>query len=87
MSRVRCSPVAPAQPTDQPAPLTLVTGPEELLAERAVDEVKAQARRRELLRAHERLVLDSMSVDDAAAWLAKWQRWHATARRARCAGV
>ena len=40
MSRVRCSSVAPAQ-------LTLVTGPEEFLAERAVAEVKAAARERD----------------------------------------
>ncbi|EMD34676.1 hypothetical protein CERSUDRAFT_116864 [Gelatoporia subvermispora B] len=44
-----------------------------------------QARRREILRAHERLVLNSMSVDDAAEWLAKWQRWHETERKGRCA--
>ncbi|OCH84234.1 hypothetical protein OBBRIDRAFT_799259 [Obba rivulosa] len=44
-----------------------------------------QARKREFLRAHEHLVLNSMSVDDAAAWLAKWQRWHETERKGRCA--
>jgi len=40
MSRVRCLPVGPAQ-------LTLVTGPEEFLAERAVAEVRTAARKRD----------------------------------------
>ena len=43
------------------------------------------ARTREFLRPHEKIVLDNMSVDDAAEWLAKWQRWHETERKGRCA--
>ncbi|KAH9932222.1 uncharacterized protein B0H18DRAFT_1083322 [Fomitopsis serialis] len=40
---------------------------------------------REFLRPHEKIVLDNMSVDDAAEWLEKWQRWHETERKGRCA--
>jgi len=43
------------------------------------------ARKREILRPHEKIVLDNMSVDDAAEWLEKWQRWHETERKGRCA--
>lgn len=43
------------------------------------------ARTREFLRPHEKIVLDNMNVDDAAEWLAKWQRWHETERKGRCA--
>ncbi|OBZ77746.1 hypothetical protein A0H81_02609 [Grifola frondosa] len=43
-----------------------------------------QARKREFLRAHEKIVLNNMSVDDAADWLTKWRRWHETERKGRC---
>ncbi|KZT08037.1 uncharacterized protein LAESUDRAFT_724515 [Laetiporus sulphureus 93-53] len=43
------------------------------------------ARKREFLRPYEKIVLDNMSVDVAADWLAKWQRWHETERKGRCA--
>ncbi|PCH44728.1 hypothetical protein WOLCODRAFT_139190 [Wolfiporia cocos MD-104 SS10] len=43
------------------------------------------ARSREYLRPYEKIVLDNMSVDVAADWLGKWQRWHQTERKGRCA--
>lgn len=43
------------------------------------------ARKPEVIRPYEKIVLDNMSVDDAAEWLAKWQRWHETERKGRCA--
>lgn len=44
-----------------------------------------RARNQEVLRPYERVVLSTMSVEDAADWLARWQRWHDTERRHRCA--
>ncbi|GBE89091.1 hypothetical protein BKA93DRAFT_735272 [Sparassis latifolia] len=43
------------------------------------------AREREIVRADERLALESMSVDDAAEWLEKWRLWHVSERKGRCA--
>ena len=47
-------------------------------------ELWERARQREVLRAHERIVLDNMSVEGAANWLAKWRNWHETERKGRC---
>ncbi|KAL4246402.1 hypothetical protein ABKN59_009155 [Abortiporus biennis] len=44
-----------------------------------------RARKQELLRPYERIVLSNMTVDDAAEWLAKWRLWHETERKGRCA--
>ncbi|RDX54804.1 hypothetical protein OH76DRAFT_1552775 [Lentinus brumalis] len=47
-------------------------------------ELWERARRREYLRAHEKIVLNNMSVEGAADWLAKWRKWHDTERKGRC---
>ncbi|KAI0698068.1 hypothetical protein C8T65DRAFT_614443, partial [Cerioporus squamosus] len=47
-------------------------------------ELWERARRREYLRAHEKIVLNNMSVEGAADWLAKWRKWHETERKGRC---
>ncbi|CDO71201.1 hypothetical protein BN946_scf184845.g72 [Trametes cinnabarina] len=47
-------------------------------------ELWERARKREFLRAHEKIVLNNMSVEDAADWLAKWRTWHDTERKGRC---
>ncbi|KAI0336688.1 hypothetical protein GY45DRAFT_1376986 [Cubamyces sp. BRFM 1775] len=43
-----------------------------------------RARQREFLRAHEKIVLNNMTVEGAADWLAKWRKWHETERKGRC---
>ncbi|KAI0711434.1 hypothetical protein C8Q76DRAFT_652712, partial [Earliella scabrosa] len=43
-----------------------------------------RARKREFLRAHEKIVLNNMTVEGAADWLAKWRKWHETERKGRC---
>ncbi|KAI0938422.1 hypothetical protein AcW1_001842 [Taiwanofungus camphoratus] len=43
------------------------------------------AGKREFLRPHAKIVLDNMSVELAADWLAKWQSWHEGERKTRCA--
>nr|UBR88890.1 transcription factor bHLH7 [Ganoderma lucidum] len=43
-----------------------------------------RARKREVLRAHEKIVLNNMSVEGAADWLAKWRSWHESERKGRC---
>ncbi|KAH9941125.1 uncharacterized protein BXZ73DRAFT_42084 [Epithele typhae] len=48
------------------------------------NELWERARQREFLRAHERIVLDNMTVEGAADWLAKWRQWHETERNGRC---
>ncbi|KAI0371313.1 hypothetical protein BV20DRAFT_965501 [Pilatotrama ljubarskyi] len=47
-------------------------------------ELWERARQREFLRAHEKIVLNNMTVEGAADWLAKWRRWHETERKGRC---
>ncbi|KAI9062224.1 hypothetical protein FKP32DRAFT_1653359 [Trametes sanguinea] len=47
-------------------------------------ELWERARKREFLRAHEKIVLNNMTVEDAADWLAKWRKWHDTERKGRC---
>lgn len=41
--------------------------------------------RNQVLRPYEKIVLSNMSVEDGAEWLTKWQRWHDTERKHRCA--
>jgi hypothetical protein len=48
-------------------------------------ELWARARNQEVLRPYEKLVLANMSVEDAARWLARWQRFHNHERKDRCA--
>ncbi|KZT02946.1 uncharacterized protein LAESUDRAFT_762372 [Laetiporus sulphureus 93-53] len=43
------------------------------------------AHKREFLCPYEKIVLDNKSVDVAADWLTKRQRWHETERKGRCA--
>ncbi|KAI1797965.1 hypothetical protein LXA43DRAFT_420 [Ganoderma leucocontextum] len=43
-----------------------------------------RACKREVLRAHEKIVLNNMSVEGAADWLAKWRSWHESERKGRC---
>ncbi|KAI0674530.1 hypothetical protein C8Q78DRAFT_601273 [Trametes maxima] len=47
-------------------------------------ELWERARQREELRAHEKIVLNNMTVEGAADWLAKWRKWHDTERKGRC---
>ncbi|KAH9849565.1 hypothetical protein C2E23DRAFT_736813 [Lenzites betulinus] len=47
-------------------------------------ELWERARQREFLRAHEKIVLNNMTVEEAADWLAKWRTWHDTERKGRC---
>ncbi|KAI0634809.1 hypothetical protein C8Q77DRAFT_655496 [Trametes polyzona] len=47
-------------------------------------ELWGRARQREFLRAHEKIVLNNMTVEGAADWLAKWRKWHDTERKGRC---
>ncbi|PIL27736.1 transcription factor [Ganoderma sinense ZZ0214-1] len=47
-------------------------------------ELWERARKREVLRAHEKIVLNNMSVEGAADWLAKWRSWHESERKGRC---
>ncbi|KAL1943867.1 hypothetical protein VTO73DRAFT_3685 [Trametes versicolor] len=47
-------------------------------------ELWERARQREFLRAHEKIVLNNMTVEGAADWLAKWRQWHDTERKGRC---
>ena len=44
-----------------------------------------QARQRDVLRMHERVVLSTMNVDEAADLLEKWRLWRAAERKTRCA--
>ncbi|KAI0341355.1 hypothetical protein BDW22DRAFT_1358860 [Trametopsis cervina] len=48
-------------------------------------ELWTRAEKQEVLRPYERIVLSNMSVEDAAEWLAKWQRFHDHERKGRCA--
>lgn len=43
-----------------------------------------RARNRDILRPYEKLVLSTMSIEDAAEWLGKWQLWHDTELKGRC---
>ncbi|KAI0777175.1 hypothetical protein BD413DRAFT_638577 [Trametes elegans] len=47
-------------------------------------ELWERARQREFLRAHETIVLNNLTVEAAADWLAKWRQWHETERKGRC---
>ncbi|KAI0824819.1 hypothetical protein BC628DRAFT_1410620 [Trametes gibbosa] len=47
-------------------------------------ELWERARKREFLRAHEKIVLNNMTVEGAADWLARWRTWHDTSRKGRC---
>ncbi|TBU45161.1 hypothetical protein BD309DRAFT_1079551 [Dichomitus squalens] len=47
-------------------------------------ELWERARQREVLRAHEKIVLNNMSVEGAADWLSKWRSWHEFERKGRC---
>ncbi|THH30548.1 hypothetical protein EUX98_g3636 [Antrodiella citrinella] len=44
-----------------------------------------EARQRDVLRMHERVVLSTMSVDEAADLLEKWRLWREGERKSRCA--
>ncbi|KAI0747063.1 hypothetical protein C8Q80DRAFT_1271868 [Daedaleopsis nitida] len=48
------------------------------------NELWERARKREFLRAHEKIVLNNMTVEGAADWLSKWRKWHETERKGRC---
>ncbi|KAI0084767.1 hypothetical protein BDY19DRAFT_997497 [Irpex rosettiformis] len=50
------------------------------------NELWERARNQDVLRPYERLALENLSVEDAADWLAKWQRFHDHERKGgRCA--
>ena len=48
-------------------------------------ELWGRARQQQVLRPYEKIVLENLSVEEAAELLSKWHRWHDSERQGRCA--